>query len=479
MKQWLRMIPPVHELQKDERFRDLQRRGIPFDRITKLLKEELEQMRSFILEGKWEEGQANPAAMASYVIGRVAARLPDLRTGSLVKVINATGTVLHTNLGRAVLSEEAIHAAALASGNYTNLEYRLDKGSRGSRHGHIEKLIADLTGAESAMAVNNNAAAVYLILSALARKKEVVVSRGELVEIGGSFRISSIMEESGALLKEVGTTNKTHLKDYEAALNEDTAMLLKVHTSNFFIQGFTSSVGLKELSELKERYPHIIVYEDLGSGVLQDLRERGIGREPTVQEAIREGADLISFSGDKLLGGPQAGIIAGKKELIDRLKAHQLARVVRIDKMSLSALGATLLHYYRGEAMEKIPVLRYITTEPDELKSRIERFAAGIDWRNLQWTIEPSKSRIGGGTMPDVELNSYVLAIHSPYIHVNELERRLRCGEDPVIARIQNDRLLFDFRTVEQDEEPVLMRAVERISMLETGAGRSISDFSE
>ncbi|MFL6558916.1 MAG: L-seryl-tRNA(Sec) selenium transferase, partial [Bacillus sp. (in: firmicutes)] len=331
MKEWLRSIPAVHELQNNRRFLTLLKESqLDLAHLTKHLKEVVDNVREAIRADKWPGARPGTNDFNEELFFILEAKIHKQYSYTIEKVINATGTILHTNLGRARLSENAIHHVVETVRNYSNLEYKLSEGERGSRHSHVEALIKDITGAEAAMVVNNNASAVYLVLRALAANKEVIVSRGQLVEIGGSFRISSIMEESGAKLIEVGTTNKTHLYDYEKAVSPETAIVMKVHTSNFKVIGFTKSVETAELVDLTKQLESVIFYEDLGSGALFDFRKHGIGEEPVVKEVIELGADVVSFSGDKLLGGPQAGIIAGKKEIIDRLKKHQLARVVRV-----------------------------------------------------------------------------------------------------------------------------------------------------
>ncbi|MGB8001305.1 MAG: L-seryl-tRNA(Sec) selenium transferase, partial [Anaerobacillus sp.] len=379
-------------------------------------------------------------------------------------LVNATGVVLHTNLGRARLSEAALSHMMAVARSYSTLEYNLEKGERGSRHSIAEKWICEATGAEAAMVVNNNAAAVFLVLSALAKEKEVVVSRGELVEIGGSFRVSSIMEESGAMLKEIGTTNKTHSSDYEQAITEETAMVMKVHRSNFAMVGFTSEVEREEISAIAKDND-VIFYEDLGSGALYDYRKQGIGEEPTVQETLEAGADLVSFSGDKLLGGPQAGMIAGRQDLIDRLKKNQLARVLRVDKVTLAALEATLRQHIL-EGSTDIPAIRDITKKAEEIMTR------AIDLQNklllnkacYDTEVISGTSQVGGGTMPAVELETFLLSIRSKRFSASELEQRLRNRNIPVIVRIKEERLLIDLRTVSEDEEDIILEALLEIA---------------
>lgn len=468
MKQFLRFIPPVHEFQRDGRFvKMMSENGIDLNHATNLLKEVIEEVREELMNESWEGHLPGTAEFSSSVFELLEKKIQKQYSYTLARVINATGTILHTNLGRARLSDEAAKHVLEIAMNYSNLEYSIEKGERGSRHSHAESLIKKITGAEAAMVVNNNAAAVYLILRALANEKEVIVSRGQLVEIGGSFRISSIMEESGAKLIEVGTTNKTHLYDYENAITENTAMILKVHTSNFKVIGFTKSVETEELASLKKQYPEVIFYEDLGSGALYDFQKHGIGEEPVVSEVLKKGADLVSFSGDKLLGGPQAGIIAGKKELIDRLKKHQLARVVRVDKMTLAALEGTLLDYLKGEdRLKQIPVVRDLLVPIDVLEKRAKRFLDRLSDLSEDFfgKISDATSQVGGGTMPDVELPTKVITLTHSRLSAESVARKLRMeSTPPIIVRIQKDEIHLDLRTVTEEEETVILNALANI----------------
>ncbi|MBS4189405.1 L-seryl-tRNA(Sec) selenium transferase [Bacillus sp. FJAT-49705] len=464
MKHILRNIPPVHELQRDERFLLLMKNyGIDSKYMTNQIKLVLDHIRNEMLIGQWMGPEPGSQAFIDSLFQKFEALVNHQYSYTIKRVINATGTILHTNLGRARLSENAAQHMLDTALHYSNLEYMLEAGVRGSRHSHVEALVKELTGAEAAMVVNNNAAAVYLILKALAENQEVIVSRGQLVEIGGSFRISSIMEESGAHLVEVGTTNKTHLADYEKAINEHTSMILKVHTSNFKVVGFTKSVETEELAVLaKEK--NVIFYEDLGSGALFDFRRIGIGDEPIVKEVLRMGADIVSFSGDKLLGGPQAGIIAGKKELIDSLKKHQLSRVLRVDKMTLAALEGTLIDYAKGEeGIKNIPVIRDLMVTREELKQRTEVFIQNLQTNSCQYDVEIRESfgQVGGGTMPDVNLPSIVAVIRHKKWTSEELAKKLRTESSPsIIVRIQKDEVLIDLRTVTIEEETYIIDAL-------------------
>ena len=378
---------------------------------------------------------------------------------SLRRVVNATGIIVHTNLGRSILSDEATAAVAEIASGYSTLEYDVASGERGSRHVHCEELLCKLTGAEAAMAVNNNAAAVMIAIAALARGGEAVVSRGQLVEIGGSFRIPDIMAESGARMVEVGTTNKTHLRDYEQAITPDTKLFLKVHSSNFRVVGFVEEVGLPELVELGARHG-VPVYEDQGSGVLVDLRQWGLPYEPTVGESVAAGASLVSCSGDKLLGGPQAGILVGSAEVITRLKKHPMARALRLDKMTLAALEVTLRAYLDPEKMlREIPTLRMLTTPADEIAGRARALADRIAGAcpSVAADVAPDVSRAGGGALPMADIPTTVVTVAPRSMSVVELEERLRLGDPEVVARIKDDRLLLDPRTLSGDDEDIVV----------------------
>jgi L-seryl-tRNA(Ser) seleniumtransferase len=465
VREWLRSIPAVHEFKANQRYKDiLNLSGLDEIELTNQLRSIIDSVREQFLQGTWTG--PNPASdlFIEEVFTLLTSKITKSFDYTLKRVINATGTILHTNLGRARLSQTAIEHVVETARHYSNLEYKLEEGERGSRHTHVESLVKLLTGAEAAMVVNNNAAAIYLILRALTSKKEVIVSRGQLVEIGGSFRISSIMEESGANLVEVGTTNKTHLYDYENAINEQTRMILKVHTSNFKTIGFTKTVETDQLAELASKHEEIIFYEDLGSGVLYDFNHHGIGDEPVVKKVIEMGADIVSFSGDKLLGGPQAGIIAGKKALIDQLKKHQLARVLRVDKMTLAGLEGTLLDYLKGEKGRKnIPTFRDMMMTKDELHSRAEKMMTQLSIQAPQFTviIRDDFSQVGGGTMPEVQLPTILLALKHPNMSTTSIAKKLRLEHQPaIVVRIQNEELLIDLRTVETEEEEIIINAL-------------------
>ncbi|MDH3809867.1 MAG: L-seryl-tRNA(Sec) selenium transferase [Desulfuromonadales bacterium] len=396
----------------------------------------------------------------------VAVRVALMAKPSLRKVINVTGTLLHTNLGRAPLCNDALQAIKEVAQGYSNLEYDLDAGQRGKRFTHVEELICKLTGGEAATVVNNNAGAVMLALAALSGGKSAIVSRGELIEIGGSFRIPDIMAASGVELVEVGTTNKTHLKDYADAIDKETALILKVHTSNYRILGFTEAVSGEELAELAHQQ-NIPVLEDLGSGLLIDLTPYGLPREPTVREALGTGIDLVTFSGDKLLGGPQAGIIVGNKDVIDKVRKHPMARALRSDKLSLAALEATLRLYLDPQkALQQIPTLRMLSLPVEELQRRCEKLLPQLLTHlgdQADCSIIETTATVGGGALPLAELPGCVIALAPKQISLNELTTRLRSCETAVVGRIQDDRFLIDPRTLNQEDEDLLLKALKQI----------------
>ena len=376
----------------------------------------------------------------------------------LKRVINGTGIIVHTNLGRSNLSRKAIEAVTEVAGSYSNLEYELERGTRGSRYSHVEGVLCELLGCEAALVVNNNAAAVLLVLSALAQGKEAIVSRGELVEIGGSFRVPDVMRQGGCLLREVGTTNRTHLRDYEQAIHENTGLLLRVHPSNYRVIGFTKSVPLEELKALavKSGVPFV---EDMGSGLLVDLEDYGLDDEPTVQQSLAAGVDVVSFSGDKLLGGPQAGIIVGKKCYLDLMKSHPLTRALRVDKMTLAALEVTLGHYRDvDEARREIVTLRKIAMSVPELQSLAETLRTQLQGASIPAEIVPIASRVGGGALPTHELPSCGVALCPASCSPNTIERNLRHGTPPIVGRIVKERYLLDVRTLEEEEFPLIVR---------------------
>jgi L-seryl-tRNA(Ser) seleniumtransferase len=385
----------------------------------------------------------------------------------LKRVINATGVVVHTNLGRSLLPKGVAKHVAEISSLYSNLEFDLEKGARGSRYSHVEDILCELSGAEAAMVVNNNAGAVFLSLATLAKGRQVIVSRGELVEIGGSFRIPDVMARSGAELVEVGTTNRTHLSDYEGAIRDETALLLKVHTSNYSMVGFTADVPLEDLVTLGAKY-HLPVMKDLGSGNFIDLSQYGLLREPTVQETVATGAHVITFSGDKMLGGPQAGIVVGKEDAVERIKKNPVNRALRIDKMTLAALEATL-HLYRDEpqAMLAIPTLRMLTMPAKTISAKARRLAnrlkrLGSD--RLETAVTTSTSRVGGGALPLQELPTKCVAVTIGGFTANDLELAMRQASPPIIGRIENDLFVMDVRTIQDGEIPTIVDTIQRIA---------------
>lgn len=421
------------------------------DTVMEAIHQETDRLRAFI--GRCED--ENTAQMQIDSLKRnIGLTVEKMHTPNMRSVINGTGTILHTNLGRAPISRTHMKQVADLATGYCNLEYNLEAGRRGERYSHFEELLCKLTGAEAAMAVNNNAAAVMLILSSMAKGGEVIVSRGELVEIGGKFRIPDVMEQSGASLVEIGTTNKTHYDDYENAITEETKALLKVHTSNYRIVGFTDTVAIEELIPLAKEYD-LPVIEDLGSGVLIDLGKYGITYEPTVQNSIEQGADVVCFSGDKLLGGPQAGIIIGKKKYIDMMKKNQMTRALRIDKFTAAALELVLQEYLSEEkAIQNIPVLRMITKPLEEVTKDARALGRMLSRGKLPAVVkvEECESQIGGGSLPLERIASMGVSIKPEKISVAELEERMRHQRVPMIPRTVNDTVLLDVRTLDRDE---------------------------
>ncbi len=419
--------------------------------VMEAIRMETENLRAFI--GNCED-EEQAELRISMVVPAVVRAVEKMHAPNMRPVVNATGTILHTNLGRAPISEEHMRKAFEIMTGYCNLEYNLEAGKRGERYSHFEKLLCKLTGAEAAMAVNNNASSVMLILSSLAKGGEVIVSRGELIEIGGKFRIPDVMELSGASLVEVGTTNKTHFSDYENAVTEETKALLKVHTSNYRVVGFTESVGIDALIPLARDYG-IPVIEDLGSGVLMDLAKYGLTHEPTVQESIAQGADVVCFSGDKLLGGPQAGIIIGKKKYIDRMKKNQLTRALRIDKFTAAVLEMTLMEYLSEENVaKKIPVLRMLSESLADVVKRAKSLSRMLQSAALpaQIEVKPCESQVGGGSLPLERIPSMAVTLRPEHMGVPELDQRMHRLDIPIIARVANDELLMDVRTVRKEE---------------------------
>jgi L-seryl-tRNA(Ser) seleniumtransferase len=439
-------------------------REIPKTVLVNAIRKVLESLRIGIL--KSEPGITEESLSDDHITQGVMAAVTKATTPNLKPVVNATGVVVHTNLGRSLLPGTVVESVAVIAGRYSNLEYDLEAGKRGSRHAIVEDLICEISGCQAAMAVNNNAGAVLLCLETFARSKEVIVSRGELVEIGGSFRVPDVMAKSGGILKEVGTTNRTHLRDYENAIGDNTALLLKVHRSNYSVIGFTAEVSLPELVELGAEHG-VPVMEDLGSGTFIDFSKYGLVKEPTVQDSVTAGADIVTFSGDKLLGGPQAGIIVGKKSIVDRIKLNPLARALRLDKMTLAALESTL-RLYRDEekAVELIPTLRMLTMTVGDIETRAANLAEDLENignSRLEITIIARSSRAGGGALPLLELPSRCLAIRVRGMSANALEKSMRANDPPIIGRIEDDAYTMDPRTLRDEDLPIIGRAFEKI----------------
>lgn len=460
-----RSIPKVDVLLENETIQELIER---FSRQTVMeaIHTEMDALRKYIAQSEDEEKAKEQIEL---LVKSIEMTVEDMHTPNMRPVINGTGTILHTNLGRAPISMKHMQRVMEIATGYSNLEYNLEAGKRGERYSHFEKLLCKITGAEAAMAVNNNASSVMLILSSLAKGGEVIVSRGELIEIGGKFRIPDVMEQSGARLVEVGTTNKTHYDDYENAITEETKALLKVHTSNYRIVGFTDTVGIDELIPIAKKYD-IPVVEDLGSGVLIDLAKYGLTHEPTVQESIAKGADVVCFSGDKLLGGPQAGIIIGKKKYIDMMKKNQLTRALRIDKFTAATLELVLQEYLSEEkAVQNIPVLRMIAEPLEEVAKRAKTLARMMKATKIPAKVEvkPCESQIGGGSLPLERIASMAVMVKPEKISVNDLEERLRHLPVPVIPRTANDTVILDVRTIQKQELKPLVDELTKFCVLE------------
>ena len=442
----LRGLPGVDQLMRDAPMHDL---IIRYGRMATVdaCRAVLDDCRESIRKG-------GDAPMPALMHDDIRLRVEGMMRATLYPVINATGVVLHTNLGRAPLSAATLKAMQEVGGVYTNLEYDVAGGERGSRYVHTTRLLTRLTGAEDALVVNNCAAALMLCLAAMARGREVVISRGQLVEIGGGFRIPEIMEQSGAKLVETGSTNRTRIADYEAALNAQTAMLLHVHSSNFRIVGFAESATLAEMTALAGKR-NLVVLDDLGSGTLLDTAAYGLVHEPTPMESLQAGADLVCFSGDKLLGGPQAGLIVGRGEAIARLRKHPLTRALRVDKLTLAGLQATLLHYMKDEATKEIPIWRMIAAKPERLRERATKWQGELAG---EWEVSEGQSTVGGGSLPEESLPTVLLAyaVEAP----NAFAARLRRSWPPIVARVENDRVLFDPRTVLEEQDAMLLAGI-------------------
>ena len=459
--QQLRQLPGVDLLLADAMQHE-QCRRMPKAVVLRAIRETLEAVRNTILDDP--EGATNPDFSNTAILDQALQRASAIQAFNLKRVINATGVVVHTNLGRSCLAQEAIAHMTAVAAHYSNLEFDLPHGRRGSRYSAVEEILCELSGAEAAMVVNNNAAAVLLCLDTLARGKQVLISRGELVEIGGSFRIPDVMAKSGALLREVGATNRTHLRDYENAISSDTGLLLKVHTSNYHIVGFTASVALADLVALGNRF-NLPVMEDLGSGNLVDLAAHGLLSEPTVQASVKTGADVVTFSGDKLLGGPQAGLILGRKSILARIKRNPLTRALRIDKLTLAALEATL-HLYRDpiRSCQRIPTLQMLLMKKPEIERRalaLQKRLEQLKIPGLEAQLVAVSSKAGGGSLPLLELPSWCVGVTLAGISANALERSLRLGAPPIIGRIVDDKYLIDLRTVIDDELALIASAIQ------------------
>lgn len=438
----LRSIPKMDALLAEEEVRAMMITGSD-TLVLKNLRAAVEEVRVAILNGSGQEPSIER------IITICKQKMEESSRMHQRTVTNATGVLLHTNLGRSLLAPSAADAVYRAAVNYTTLEFNCETGGRGDRYSHVEGIIKELFGVESAIVVNNNAAAVLLLLSSLAKGKEVIVSRGELVEIGGSFRVPEVMEQSGCILREVGTTNKTHPEDYQRAITQETAALLKVHTSNYRVIGFTEDVEIAELSAIAKENGLPLFY-DLGSGALLPLGQFGLKHEPTVQESIAKGADVICVSGDKLLGGPQAGIIAGKKEYLDLMKKHPLMRALRVDKLTLAALEATLMIYRDpAQAAKTIPLYQMLSQPMQELYARAEKLKELLyGLPSTIVTICETEGQVGGGSAPGETIPSVAVVLETTRMSIDKLNHRLLCAEEPIVARINADRLILDMRTV-------------------------------
>jgi L-seryl-tRNA(Ser) seleniumtransferase len=464
--EWLRKIPAVDRLLGSPSILEAASK-YPRSLVLKAIHQVLDQIRHRIITG---ESAEDPSLLGlEDVSKKVLNTLEWLDRPSLRPVINATGIVVHTNLGRSILADRVLEKFRPIAGGYSNLEYDLDRGERGSRYIHVENILREMASAEAAMVVNNNAAAVLVALDTLARGREVVVSRGQLVEIGGSFRIPEVMRKSGAIMVEVGTTNKTHLRDYEVAIGPDTALLLKVHKSNYHVIGFTEDVDTVELVNMGRKYG-IPVMEDLGSGCFVDFSKYGLIKEPTVQEVLADGVDLVTFSGDKLLGGPQAGIILGKKHLVEGIRKNQLTRALRIDKLTLLALEETL-RVYRDEqaAIRQIPTLNMILVPPKNLKvkaRRLTRMIGKVESHTFALSITDGESKVGGGALPLLVLPTSLVCLTPGNLSAYTLGEKLRAYDPPIISRIEKDQVLIDVRTVQENELNIVARAIRALSQL-------------
>lgn len=466
----LKTLPKIDSILL-ELFENSEFDSIPRSVVLKAARETIESERTRIL--KSDDGAEIAPVDSAAMISEIMSKSLRAMRPNLIPLVNATGVVIHTNLGRSPLCRDATDQIIQIARGYSNLEFNLSTGKRGIRYAAVEDLICEISGAEAAMAVNNNAAAVMLCLDTLAKGKEAIVSRGELVEIGGSFRIPDVMAKTGAILREVGTTNRTHLRDYESAINENTALMLKVHSSNFAVIGFTSDVPLTDLSDLGKKRG-IPVMEDLGSGTFIDFSKYGMVHEPTVQESVASGADIVTFSGDKLLGGPQAGIIVGKKEIIAEIRKNQLTRALRIDKMTLAGLEATLRHYRdEREAISKIPTLRMLTMPVETIEAKAHNLKNDIKALaspDVDAKILSIESKAGGGSLPAQNLPSVGIGLSIKGLSASRLEKEMRRNSPPIIGRIEEDLFIMDLRTIEPDEYPIITEAISLIINNHKGA---------
>lgn len=467
-QRYLRLLPAVEKVLNEKPLLEI-RETVPRKIVVEVVQEVIAKKRGLIqaaaLERDLQQMGISSERLAQEALEKIQKKMnPNLRA-----VLNATGVLLHTNLGRALLAADAVDAIVRVGKSYSNLELSIETGKRSSRYEHVEELLCRLTGAESALVVNNNAGAVFLALNSLSLGKEAIVSRGELVEIGGSFRLPEVMASSGTALVEVGTTNKCFLKDYRKAVNENTALLLKVHTSNYKIVGFTAAVQLSSLVKLAREH-NIAVMEDLGSGVLIDLSRYGLPCEPRVQDSISAGVDVVTFSGDKLLGGPQAGIIVGKKAYIDRIKNNQLLRTLRVDKLTLAALEATLrLYLDEKKALQEIPILRMLTISSERLVARAEAIVSEVKRRShagFTIGIAREKARVGGGSLPLVLLNSCQVFLEPQKVSPAMVAEKLRQSNPPVLVRVKKNRVLFDMRSLREEDDETLLKILFQVLAL-------------
>ncbi len=465
-EEYLRRLSSVNEILQAFNRLHASMDAIPREIVVEAVRSVVEGVRQAIQAARDEMELVEIKTEVEDLLPLVEEEVQERLRFRLRRVINATGVIIHTNLGRSLLAQEALENLAIIGGCYCNLELDLNRGERSSRGDHVRDLLCQLTGAQSALVVNNNAGAVLLALTTHAQGREVIVSRGQLIEIGGSFRLPEVMKQSGAILVEVGTTNKTYVDDYRRAINDSTAILLRAHPSNFRVVGFTAEASLEELSELAAE-KGLILMDDLGSGMLIDITQFGLPYEPTPIQSLKDGADLVTFSGDKLLGGPQAGIVLGKKELVEAMGRHPLARALRVDKLTLAVLEATLRLYLEPrQAMEKIPTLSMMNLSGTELKKRARTLAGKIGklGDKFQVKVVEEFSQVGGGALPLAQLPTWAVSLMSPYLTVNQLEEQLRKNEPPIISRIKGDQLLLDPRTLVGDDSKYIVEALSKIS---------------